>query len=317
MSSAFVSRVLLLAFAFPVVAPAQEVAPRPVEHRLHEEVQAVLLRLIENGELKAEEAEDLSVVAPVSQQVDLGAILDVRYRAHADTGLPVLGVTPGGSAARLGLQAGDRLLAVNGQSLQALGGDAQGRALAAQRLREAIVDTAGDVELRIARDGQEQVLRGPVQVVSLPAYRLELGAALAQASLAANGPVSIAGDEVSRCGRVSTFDIASRRQQLYRAVLIAVDGKLPGPSTSDTYRLAPGRHTLTVAEAIDVRRLTALQGFDRSRMGPDRYKKLEIDIQPGVTYRLAARYFPNARGPVREGAYWEPAIWKEFPEVCR
>jgi hypothetical protein len=317
MTSVFVPRVLALTLAFSGAAIAQDAAPRAVEQRLHEEVQAVLLRLIENGELRAEDAEDLSLIAPVSQQVDLGAILDVRYRADADAGLPVLGVTPGGSAAQLGLQAGDRLLGVNGESLQGLGGDAQGRAVAVQRLRQAIVDTTGDVELRIARAGQEQVLRGPVQVVSLPAYRLELGAALAQASLAANSPVSIAGDDVSKCGRVSTFDIAPRRQQLFRAVLIAVDGNLPGPSMSDTYRLTPGRHTLTVAEAIDARRIGALQAFDRSRMGPDRYKKMEVDIQPGVTYRLAARYFPRERGPVREGAYWEPAIWKEFPEVCR
>lgn len=287
--------------------------PRALEQRLHEEVQAVLLRLVESGELRAEDAADLSLMAPVSLQVDLGAILDVRYRADADVGLPVLGVTPGGSAAALGLQPGDRVLAVNTVALAGLGADADGRARAAQRLREELLAAPDAIELRVARGDAEQVLRGPVRVVELPAYRLELGAALAHASLAATA----AGDGVSRCGRVSVFDIAPRLQQLHRAVLIAVDGHLPGPSDATSYRLTSGRHVLTVAEAIDARRFTLVQGVQRSRLGDERYKKLEIDVQPGITYRLAARFHREARGNVRTGEYWDPVIWKETPETCR
>lgn len=293
------------------VAPAQKT--RGVEHRLHEEVQAVLLRLVESGELRAEDADQLSLSAPVSQQVDFGAILDVRHRAEADLGLPVLGVTPGGSAANLGLQPGDRLMAINSVELVGLGADADGRALAAQRLREELLADPDAIELRIARADVEQVLRGPVRVVEVPAYRLELGAALANASLAGTA----GGDGVSSCARISVFDIAPRSQQLHRAVLIAVDGRLPGPSDSTSYRVTPGKHVLTVAEAIDSRRFSMVQGHQRSRLGDERYKKLEVDVQPGITYRLAARFHSEVSSNVRTGEYWDPVIWKENPETCR
>jgi hypothetical protein len=292
---------------------AQEsVAPTPLEQRLHAELQAVLLRLLESGDLRAQDLETLSLVAPASQQADFGAILDVRHRADSDLGLPVLGVTPGGSAAALGLKPGDRLLAVNGTPLIGLGAAADGRALAAQRLRETLIAAPDAVELRVARDGGEQVLRGPVRVVELPAYRLELGAALANASLAASGD----GDGESSCARVSVFDIAPRSQRLYRAVLIAVDGKLPGPTSSEVYRLTPGRHRLTVAEAIDPRQFGDIQRLQRDR-GRDRYKELEVDVQAGITYRLAARFHIEERNSIRDGAYWEPVIWKETAERCR
>jgi hypothetical protein len=296
-----------------VVALAQAQAPRAVEQRLHEEMQAVLMRLVESGELDPRDAEALSLSAPVSQQVDFGAILDVRHRADADTGLPVLAVTPGGSADRIGLRAGDRLIAVNEVELRGLGADAHGRAQAAQRLREVLVASADDVELRVLRAGSETRLRGAVRVVQLPAYRLDLGAALATASLAA----SAQGDAASTCGRVSIFDIAPRSQQLYRAVLIAIDGELPGPSSAESFRLEPGPHRLTIGEAIDHKQFDTIALRQRDGRQRDRYKELGIMVQPGVTYRVAARFVPEKRNSIRDGAYWEPVVWKESAEPCR
>lgn len=310
---------LALACALTVLGSAPlaaqtDAAPDGLEQRLHAEVQAVLLRLVESGDLQAPAADSLSLVAPASLQADFGAILDVRHRPGQDLGLAVLGVTPGGSAAALGLQPGDRLLSVNEVSLQGLGADAEGRSLAASRLRDELLRSPDAVDLRIARGGGEQHLRGAVRVVELPAYRLELGAALANASLAAGGSE---GDGVSSCGRISVFDIAPRGQQLYKAVLIAVDGELPGPANSEVYRLSPGVHQLTVAEAIDPRQFGDLQRYQRDRSARDRYKTLEVNVQPGITYRLAARFHLEERNSIRDGAYWEPVIWKETPESCR
>jgi hypothetical protein len=237
----------------------------------------------------------------------------VRHREGAgQEGVVVLGVAPGSSAAAIGLQPGDRLIAIDDTPLIGLGADADGRSLALRPLRERLLQDAEAVTLRVKRAGEEHELRGPVQVVELPAYRLSLGAALAQASLAAEG-----GDGSSSCGRISVFDIAPRSQQLYRAVLIAVDGKLPGPADLDTRRLTPGRHVLRVAEAIDSRRFADVQQFLRSRQNRDRYKEIELDVQPGITYRLAARFITEERHSIRDGAYWEPVIWKETPEPCR
>lgn len=120
-----------------------------------------------------------------------------------------------------------------------------------------------------------------------------------------------------RCARISTFDVAPRKQQLFPAVLIAVDGRLPGPSNAASWRLEPGRHVLKVAEAIDPKRFTPLQNRERDGRNPDRYKTLEIDAQPGITYRLAARFHVDRRDDMRSGGYWEPVIWKESAESCR
>lgn len=290
-------------------APA---APTPLEQRLHQEVQSVLLRLIEDGELDAAAAAELSLAAPASQQPDFGAILDVRHRS-GQAGLPVVAVTPGSSAAALGLQAGDLIVAVNTVALAGLGADAAGHSLAAARLRAELLAQVDAVELRVQRAGSELALRGPVRIVELPAYRLELGAALAHASVAAAG----GGDGVSSCGRISVFDIAPRTHKLYPAVLIAIDGKLPGPTSSDVFRITPGPHQLTVAEAIDWRQFSDLQRLHRDRNMRDRYKVLEVVVQPGITYRLSARFHPEERHSIRDGAYWEPVIWKESPETCR
>jgi hypothetical protein len=295
------------------LAGAQETAPAPVEQRLHEEVQSLLVRLVESGALP-DEAGGIALAAPASRQPDRGAFLDVRWRAGADTGLPVLGVTPGSSAARLGVQPGDRLLAVNGTTLTGLGADGEGRSVAAQALREALLANSEALELSVARGDAVQVLRGTVNVVQVPAYRLELGAAIAGASIAGTG----GGDGVSSCGRISVFDVAPRSQHLYKAVLIAVDGKLPGPTSSDVFRLEPGRHVLRVAEAIDPKQFDSLQRLTRDRRrGDDHYKDLEVDVQPGTTYRLASRFNYDQRNSIRDNAYWDPVIWTEIPETCR
>jgi hypothetical protein len=284
-----------------------------VEQRLHEEVQSVLMRLIQSGELSAEQAEALSLQAPAGRQAAFGAYFDVRHREGAENqGVVVLGVASGSSAASIGLRPGDRLIAIDGTSLVGFESDSEGRSLALAPLREHLLEDADSVELRVVRDGVEQTLSGPVQVVELPAYRLSLGSALAQATLAAED----SSGSSSSCGRISTFDIAPRTQQLYAAVLIAIDGKLPGPRDLDNRRVSPGRHVLRVAEAIDPRRFGDIARFQRSRPYRDRYKEIEVDVQPGITYRLAARFLPEHRHSIRDGAYWEPVIWKETPESC-
>ncbi len=119
------------------------------------------------------------------------------------------------------------------------------------------------------------------------------------------------------CARVSTFDSAPRTQQLFAAVLIAVDGELPGPTGATSWRIEPGKRVLKVAEAIEANRFSAPQNRDRDgRSVSNRYKTLEIDAQPGITYRLAVRFYPDRRNPMREGNYWEPVIWKETAEPC-
>lgn len=127
-------------------------------------------------------------------------------------------------------------------------------------------------------------------------------------------PVAFAADT---CGRISVFDVAPRNQQLYRAVLIAVDGKLPGPTSSSTYRVTPGKHVLRVAEAIEPYQFSGVNQYKRDRRGHERYEEIEIDVQPGITYRLAAKFNLDRKHEIRDGGYWDPVIWQEDPESCR
>ena len=110
--------------------------------------------------------------------------------------------------------------------------------------------------------------------------------------------------------------LRSPEAQLCRACtdLIGVDGALPGPPSSDVYRLDPGRRRLTVAEAIDPEQFNSVQRTQRDRQGRERYKDLILDVQPGITYRLGARHILDKRNSIRDNAYWEPVIWAEAAE---
>jgi hypothetical protein len=119
------------------------------------------------------------------------------------------------------------------------------------------------------------------------------------------------------CGRISTFDVAPRNQQLYRAVLIAIDGRKPANVEGHSFRLPAGRHVLTVAEAIDPHRFNRVEQVQRDRRSRERYKTIEVDVAVDTTYFLAARLDLDRRGEIRSGAYWDPVIWKQATEACR
>ncbi len=134
-------------------------------------------------------------------------------------------------------------------------------------------------------------------------------AAPAMAQLSADAPAST-------CGRISDFDAAPRSQDLYRARLMNVDGQLPGPTGSRSYRVSPGPHTLQVAELIDNDQFNDLQLQQRVR-NANRYKTLQIDVQPGVTYSLAAKLVEARRNYILDQSYWQPVIYRQVNAACR
>ncbi|HEY0505140.1 MAG TPA: hypothetical protein VGD42_16785 [Lysobacter sp.] len=137
---------------------------------------------------------------------------------------------------------------------------------------------------------------------------------LTAASAAASGADQAA--PAGSCGRISVFDVAPRSQELYRAKLINIDGRPPGPSGARTYRVTPGRHVLEVAEAIDNEQFNDVQLRQRVQRA-DRYKTLEVDVAPGTTYLLAARLVLPRRNYIADGSYWEPVIYHQKSEPCQ
>lgn len=299
---------LTLALAGGAQASRADGNPAATEQRLRAGVQQLLLDLASRGELADASGTPLQFdIAEPAREVDnLGVVVDSNDPAGA--GLAVLAVTPGSAAARMGVRSGDRLVAVNAQPLAGLGADEQGRPRAVALLRSAVADVGdgGSLGLAVDRDGHRIEASGHLQRLRLPALQLRVGDGV---QVASNATAPAPG-----CGRISTFDVAPRQQQLHRAQLITIDGRAAGPSGSPSYRLSAGPHTLTVAEDIESRYLSF---NDRQRnAGGTRHKDIDVDVKADTTYFLAARLNPDRAREWKDGAYWDPVLWREASERC-
>ncbi|HJT98659.1 MAG TPA: PDZ domain-containing protein [Rhodanobacteraceae bacterium] len=286
-----------------------------VEQRLREELSVVMMDLIQSGAFGGTSPQQiaLDVDAPAQKVSNLGLLVDSK--ASGPDGLRVLAVTPGGNAERMGLKAGDVLLALNGTSLATSDGAATLR-----RAVDSVPDgTALHFDLR--RDGRGETVAGASASVYLPPMHLSIGEGTA---LAANSPAAAAQGGTYRdapvraegCGRINDFDVAPRGQHLHKARVISIDNKLPGPHGSQAYRVEAGTHVIKVSEQIESRYITF---SDRQRNAPigGGYKTLTVDVAPDTTYLVAARLNEDKRDNPANGAYWDPVIWKEVPEACR
>src|SRR5262249_14831868 len=158
-------------------APPPALAPE-AERQVRDELRALLERLAASGVLgQRPDQIALSFDEPAQRVNDLGLLVDSTSAERARDGLRVLGATPGGAAERLGVRAGDVLVAINGHGLRGLGADAQGHALAAKTLRavvEALPDDAA-LQLDVVRAGAALELHTTLKSVRLPAVHLQLG----------------------------------------------------------------------------------------------------------------------------------------------
>ncbi|MGA9341365.1 MAG: PDZ domain-containing protein [Rhodanobacteraceae bacterium] len=311
-----------------VATPSTSAAINPtVDQKLQEDLRVAMLDLIQTGAFGNVSPDKISldVNAPAQRVSNLGVLVDSASAQSASDGLHVLAVTPGSAGERMGLQAGDTLVAVNGKSLVARGANEEGRADAATMLRDTVHSQRSDdpLYLRIRRDGSTRDVSGELANVYLPAMHLTVGdgvdvASAGQRAIGMTAAPS-SGDHasaaaVSGCGRISMFDVAPRQQHLHGATLIAIDGQLPGPTTSKVFRVSTGTHTLKVGERIESRYLSF---NDRLRNAAPPYKTITVDVQPDTTYFLAARLNDDQRTNWRNGAYWTPVIWRQSSESCR
>jgi hypothetical protein len=118
------------------------------------------------------------------------------------------------------------------------------------------------------------------------------------------------------CGRISVFDVAPRSRDLYGARLLEIDGELPGPSGSRTFRVAAGFHKLKVSELIDAKQFSDVALRQRGK-GRDLSKTMEIEVKPDTTYLLAAHLIEAHRNDIIQGGYWEPVVYDQHKEPCR
>lgn len=285
------------------------------DQRMRQDLQATASHMAESGALGAHpEQASIRVDVPPRRVTNLGALVDSTSAQSARDGLHVLGATPGSAADRLGLHAGDVIVAVNGTSLRDLGADDRGRALAAATLRsvvDALPDSAS-LNLDVMRGGSALALSAPLQAVYVPAMRVEFGGDAATLGGASSGP-DPAPPGADGCGRISAFDVAPRGQRLYSARLLQIDGSTPGPTGARSFRVATGEHRVVVAENIptDALGVGAIATLRRETSKP-----LTIVVQPGKTAMVAAQLHLTNATDLSHGTYWEPVVWKQIDEGC-
>ena len=282
----------------------------PVEERLRTQLRAAMAELIANGAFgdQAPEKISLDVSTPSQRVSDLGVLVDAA--GPANNGLHVLGVTPGSAAEKMGLHAGDVLLAANGARLAGDG--------AAARLRDSVqgVPNGGTLAVEVDRKGRSQDLSGTLASVYVPAMQLHVGDDAVQ--VASGGPRTVAiADSAAGCGRISDFDVAPRQQQLHGAKILLIDGVTPGPSGATSFRVTPGSHVVTVVNEIDSKYLPFNDMQRNSGTSRSHYKKLTVDVRPDTTTLIAARLNTDQRNEWQRDAYWDPVAWKQVTESCR
>ena len=145
-----------------VAAPAAAAEPDP---RIAEEIETALLRLAEMGALDAlENGRPLTVEREPRVRYELGAVVEIGPELrHAD----VVAITPGGSAAAMGLVVGDRILAINGVSLA-------GQADPGAAFAKAVMQSGGRFTLDVRRRGRALQLTGSAEPVLVPGFRLRI-----------------------------------------------------------------------------------------------------------------------------------------------
>jgi hypothetical protein len=302
--------------ASAVAVRTSEGANLTVEQRLREELSVVMMDLIQSGAFGATSPQQIAidVDAPAQKVSNLGLLVDSK--ASAGDGVHVLAVTPGGNAERIGLRAGDVLVALNGSSLASADGAATLRSTV-----DALPD-GGRLDFNVHRDGKSQAVGGAASSMYLPAMHLSVGSGTALAAntgaggamAAAQGPG--AAPVASGCGRINDFDVAPRGKQLHKATIITIDGKTPGPHGSQAFRVEAGTHVLKVGEQIESKYLAFNDRARNAQVGGG-YKTISVTVAPDTTYLIAARLNDDQRDNPTNGAYWDPVMWKEVPETCR
>lgn len=283
----------LLQLAIVAIMASTPVAGTASPARVQWELDATLASLNEQGHLYRDDGQPLEITTEPRLRWELGAVLDVA--AEGD-GLPVLAVTPGGGAARMGLAVGDRVVAINGETR--LGG-----AGTASRLAEAVGARSGDLVLDIVRGDRQVELRGTADAVSIPGYRMRIDAQPAPGST---------------CGQISLQTLNSPRDWVFPVRLVAINGRAIFDTDRTLYTLEPGIHEITLDELVPSYRFTRSALLDRAReqrAGRTR-KTMVLDVRAGVSYRLAARLHPDRLDDIDEAGYWDPVVVRHSLQRC-
>lgn len=241
-----------------------------------------------------------------------GLILSPRHdRSVDDKGLPVLGVTPGSAAMKLGIRSGDRIGSINGAELVGLGDGDDGHSNAYRQFDEVTraLEDGAPLQLEVVRDGRAIFLEGRFQRLYLPGATLHI-AGQVEVEVEELAPAT----EVQPCATIRTRPDPPHSYDLHPVQIQKINGEQAGATLRDLHYLAPGRYTLTLEEQIPGHLLKMeLQRFRERRPPLD----LTVELATDMEYYLGARLIANRREQSRDEPYWEPVVWRMEPGRCR
>lgn len=245
-----------------------------------------------------EHARAAAIAAAKAHAKDQVVSLEEPARSYFDWGAvihpsgEIMSVRRGSVAAQMGIEAGDRLLQVDGQ---AFSGQQLGETVA--YLEE--LEHGHELVVVVARGEQTLTLPGKVVATVIPGWRLEVDVTNEQLDIA----------DSNACGRISVFATPPETRDLYPAYFAQIDGENAPPRRS-IIQLSPGKHVIELHELIS-------DPWVRRKSGLQHAKAIEIDIQADTTYYLAAKFIPEKRLKTFNEEYWEPVVWREVEQACK
>ncbi|RYG13323.1 MAG: hypothetical protein EON92_05840 [Burkholderiales bacterium] len=227
--------------------------------------------------------------AAAQSRYDLGAVVDVRK--SSDDGNAVLAVTPGAAAERIGLRAGDRVMAINGRRLD------HPTAKPSAALESALQEGRGALRVEVTRDGKPLLLSGRADLVRA--------------------------NSANSCGYVTDrAGVVPRNQGIFQVDITQIEGRSTPLQPTHRHRVDAGKRVLVVRELIPQNYLNSAQLAQIAKMKKfafaRAYKSLVVDVNPGMSYRIGARLLRDKLDTqsIRDNAYWVPVVWEVVPESC-
>lgn len=153
--------IMLLAAALsPMAAHAEREDPR-----IAAEIEATLMRLSDMGALDAVQPQQpLTIERKARVRYELGAVVGLQPGVEEP---PIVAITPGGQAERMGLRVGDRILSINDVNLAS--SDEPGAEFA-----RAVSQAGGRISLRLRRGERVLEIAGQAEAILVPGFRLKI-----------------------------------------------------------------------------------------------------------------------------------------------
>jgi hypothetical protein len=119
------------------------------------------------------------------------------------------------------------------------------------------------------------------------------------------------------CGYVSAPAKPPLSEDLYPAEIRRIDGEDLGARKANRHRLAAGKYRLSIQERIGTtpRGYTALRKLGNREVALV-YKVIEIEVEAGQHYQVAARLHRDRLDREHPHAYWEPVVWRVIADPC-